>query len=269
MPELPEVQTIIEDIQKKTMGRTIREITFVTPSVWRNGVPDDESIAGSKIVSLERKGKHILMHLSNKRTLIIHLKMTGKLVVGRKNNLPEKHTHLIVRFDRGELRFNDIRRFGYLDYAKSSELGKLEYLAALGPDAKEIPKDEFVRILKSKSKMIKAALLDQNLISGMGNIYTDETLFAAGVHPARKSSNLSIDRLRKLHAIMNTILDRAIIARGSSISDYVDGIGRKGKFQKSLKVYSRAGRPCPKCGAAIRVKKIAGRSSYFCPQCQR
>ncbi|MEE9553885.1 MAG: bifunctional DNA-formamidopyrimidine glycosylase/DNA-(apurinic or apyrimidinic site) lyase [candidate division Zixibacteria bacterium] len=269
MPELPEVQTIIDDISKRIVGKTIKDVAYITNSIWRNEIPERTRFLKARVSGLERKGKHILVHLSDDHTLIIHLKMTGKLTVCRPDDPIIKHTHFIVRFARMELRFNDIRRFGYLDFTESSRLNDLKYLADLGPDALGISEYGFVNLVRSKNSRIKSLLLDQNSISGLGNIYADEALYAAGINPTRKSSGISPARIKRLHLNIVVILKKALASRGSSVSDYVDGSGKQGEFQNFHRVYGRTGKPCNKCGSSIKKKTVAGRSSHYCPRCQR
>lgn len=269
MPELPEVETIVRDLRNGLAGDEIRKVRFLNDSVWRNGRPKARALTGRRIVDIERKGKHILIHLSGGRTLVVHLKMTGRLTYESRRSPVTKHTHLALILGDGEIRFNDVRRFGYLDLVKSSELEQIDYLSRLGPDPLTISEEEFSGIVRGRKRMIKALLLDQNVISGLGNIYSDEALFAAGIHPARVSSRIGRERLGRLHGAIGDILRAAIVARGSSVDDYVDGSGKPGFFQTFLKVYGRNGRPCVNCGRPIKRRTIGGRSAHFCPRCQR
>jgi formamidopyrimidine-DNA glycosylase len=269
MPELPEVETIVRDMNDEISGAQIKNIDFKTLSVWRGKIPTRKSSAGVKIIEFQRLGKHILIHLSNRHTLIIHLKMTGRLTLHKSGLKPSKHTHLIIEFDERELHYNDIRRFGFIDYLKTSEIMNAEYIARLGPDALAISKDEFIKAVKSKNRPIKAALLDQAVISGIGNIYSDEALFQARIRPSRRASNISKTRLTTLGRNIKIVLKKAIDARGSSVSDFVDGSGRRGTYQNHHKVYGRAGESCFSCGTEIKRRIIAARSSHYCPRCQR
>jgi len=269
MPELPEVQTIIDDLSKYLIGKSIDKLNIPTPSICRKHVPKSSRLKGVKIQSLDRRGKHILVNLTNNQTMIVHLKMTGKLIYIDNATEIAKHTHFIMIFDSGELHFNDIRRFGFIDFVNSDKLDKIPYLSGLGPDALDISTPEFISKLRSRNKPIKSALMDQNIIAGLGNIYADESLFSAGIRPSRIASSLSRKRLEKLYQSMREILRIAIQARGSSVSDYVDGSGIPGTFQNQHKVYGRTGLPCVKCGAAIKRQVLAGRSSHYCSRCQR
>ncbi len=269
MPELPEVETIVRDLSRSVTGSRINKVHILNSTIWRNRRPSARTLIGRQIEGIGRKGKHILIHLSGDRTLVVHLKMTGRLTYETDSNPIAKHTHLVLALDNGEVRFNDIRRLGYLDLVKSSKLENVDFLKQLGPDPLRISEKEFTEIVRGRSKMIKALLLDQNVISGLGNIYSDEALFAAGIHPARVSSRISKVRASRLHRAISEVLRAAISARGSSVDDYVDGSGKQGSFQNYLKVYGRGGEPCVKCGTTIERRTIGSRSAHFCPRCQR
>lgn len=269
MPELPEVQTIINDLKKKIIGRKIIDIRTITKSIWRNGPPPQRKIVGAKVSNIERKGKYILIRLSCGRTLVTHLKMTGRYTIESKGKIKNKHTHCVFVFDEFELHFSDVRRFGFLDLIGISDINSTKYLIKIGPDPFEINKGEFIRLIQSKKRIIKPLLMDQTVISGLGNIYADEALFRAGIHPRKNSSKISKVRAGNLYGSIIEILDNAIRARGSSVSDYVDGSGRRGGYQHEHLVYGKEGEPCPKCGRAIKREKIGGRSAHYCTRCQR
>jgi formamidopyrimidine-DNA glycosylase len=269
MPELPEVETIVRDLREDIIGRKIIGVKFLTRSVWRERVPTAKSLVGATIERLDRLGKNMLIFLSNGRALVIHLKMTGRLTYEASSTPKKKHTHFIMTFDDGELRFNDIRRFGYLDLVKGSEIDKVPYLARLGPDALKIARNDFVRIFRSHKRIIKALLLDQDVISGMGNIYTDEALFRAQIYPKKVSSSLSVARTERLYDAMIETLNLALAARGSTIDNYVGGRGTPGSFQDQHLVYGREGKPCPNCGRPIKRIVIGSRSTHYCPHCQK
>ncbi len=269
MPELPEVETIVRDLREDITGRKILQVKFLTRSVWRGRVPVLKNLVGADIERLERKGKNILIFLSNERVLIVHLKMTGRLTFEESSAPKKKHTHYIMILEGGDLRFNDIRRFGYLDLVEKAKLDKVSYLARLGPDALSIDKDDFIATIRSRNKIIKALLLDQEVISGMGNIYTDEALFKAGIYPKKVSSTLSIARAERLHVAMIETLNLAIASRGSTIDNYVGGRGTPGSFQDQHLVYGRDGKPCPKCGRPIKRIVVGSRSTHYCSHCQK
>jgi formamidopyrimidine-DNA glycosylase len=195
--------------------------------------------------------------------------MTGRLNRFDPRTEPEKHTHLIIKFDDFDIRFNDIRRFGFVDYAPDGRLRDVTYLNKLGPDPFELDEKRFVDIIKSRKRIIKPLLLDQEVISGLGNIYSDEALFKAGIKPLSNSFRISKSRIERLYHAVIEVLNDAINARGSSISDYVDGWGTRGNYQNYHSVYGRDGQPCPKCGTKIKRVVLGGRSAHFCPRCQR
>jgi formamidopyrimidine-DNA glycosylase len=269
MPELPEVETIVRDLRQAIVGKTITAAAFLTRSVWRVKPPKPIQFIGSRIAGIRRKGKNILIYLSNGNVLVVHLKMTGRLTCDVWNAPVVKHTHFIIDFDDGQLRFNDIRRFGYLDLVREDRLGEIDYLAAQGPDALEIRRDEFIKTVRSRKRMIKPMLLDQTFIAGMGNIYGDEALYLAGIAPKRVSSGLSAARAGRLYDAMIEVLEKAIASRGSSVDDYVDGRGNKGSYQEHHLVYGREGEPCKRCGRPIKRLVIGSRSAHFCPRCQK
>jgi formamidopyrimidine-DNA glycosylase len=193
---------------------------------------------------------------------MMHLGMTGRLLLGGESG---KHTHAILTFDRGTLLYDDSRQFGCIELSEEFP----RRVARLGPEPLEIAVEEFVAGLKKRQTAIKSLLLNQTFVRGIGNIYADEALFRAGIHPLAKASRIRADRAHRLHQAIVAVLTEAIAAGGSSISDYVDGQGRKGFFQVSHRVYQRAGEPCVVCGTPIRRVVVAQRSSHFCPRCQK
>jgi formamidopyrimidine-DNA glycosylase len=269
MPELPEVETIVRDLRQYIVGRAIKGARFANKTVWRQGAPPGKALAGAVIEKIDRRGKNILIRLSNNRVMITHLGMTGRLTYNRLEDEIKRHTHLLLDLDLGQIRFNDPRRFGYLDLVNSREVNRLDYISALGPDALSIPRQEFIELIRSKRRIIKSLLLDQSVLAGMGNIYSDEALFMAGIHPRRVSATLSKERAGRLHEAMITVLNRAIGARGSSMNDYVDARGEKGSFQNQHQVYGREGKPCKRCGRRIKREVIGSRSAHFCAGCQK
>ena len=269
MPELPEVQTVINDLIRESSGRKIIDIKTLTKSIWRYKYPRRGNIVGADIAGIKRKGKYILITLSNNRMLITHLGMTGRMILTEPGKVPDKHTHVIIKFGDFDIHYNDIRRFGFMDLVRSEKRGEVSYLRSLGPDPFELDEEKFTGIVKSKKRMIKQLLLDQNTISGLGNIYSDEVLFAAGIHPRSNSYRIGKKRLARLYDVTIETLNRAIKARGSSVSDFVDGSGAPGKYQNFHYVYGREGKPCKKCGTLIIREIIASRSAHYCPRCQR
>ncbi len=263
MPELPEVETVTRSILP-LVGRRIVSAEFSCLRILRGGDPDRMSaaLAGQKIAGVKRYGKFIVAALSGGGYLTIHLGMTGRLLLG---GAPGKHTHAIFTLDRGALLFDDSRQFGCIEL--SDEFPKR--VARLGPEPLEIDVEDFVAGLKRRRTSVKALLLNQAFVRGIGNIYADEALFRAGIHPQTMASRLRADRARKLHAAIAEVLSQAIEAGGSSISDYVDAEGRKGFFQFQHRVYQRTDEPCVQCGAKVKRILVAQRSSHFCPRCQK
>lgn len=263
MPELPEVETVTRSIAP-LVGRRIVSAEFTCLRILRGGDPDRMSaaLAGRKIAGVKRYGKFIVVNLSGGGYLTIHLGMTGRLLLGGPGG---KHTHAILTLDKGVLLYDDSRQFGCIEYSEVFP----KRVARLGPEPLEIGVEEFVAVLKRRKTSVKALLLNQGFVRGIGNIYADEALFRAGIHPQAATARLRADRARKLHAAIGEVLSQAIEAGGSSISDYVDAEGRKGFFQFQHRVYQRTGEPCVACGTAVRRILVAQRSSHFCPRCQK
>jgi formamidopyrimidine-DNA glycosylase len=263
VPELPEVETVTRSIAP-LVGRRIVAAEFRCLRVLRGGDPDamSERLAGRKIAGVKRYGKFIVMSIRGGGYLTIHLGMTGKLLLG---GAPGKHTHAILTLDRGVLLYDDSRQFGRLLYSEQFP----RRIEKLGPEPLEVPFEDFADGLKRRKTRIKALLLNQDFLRGIGNIYADEALFRAGIHPLALASRIRGDRARRLYDGIVAVLSEAIEAGGSSISDYVDAEGRKGFFQFSHRVYQHTGEPCVTCGAPIRRVLVAQRSSHFCPKCQK
>jgi formamidopyrimidine-DNA glycosylase len=263
VPELPEVETVVRSMAP-LVGRRIVSAEFRCLRVLRGGNPDAMAarIEGRKIAGVKRYGKFILMSLGGGGYLMVHLGMTGRLLLGGPSG---KHTHAVLTLDRGVLLYDDSRQFGCIELSEDFP----QRVARLGPEPLEIAFDDFARALKQRKTRIKALLLNQRFVRGMGNIYADEALFRAGIHPQATASRIGPGRARKLYDAMVAVLTEAIAAGGSSISDYVDAEGRKGFFQFSHRVYQRTGEPCVTCKTPIRRVMVTQRSSHFCPKCQK
>lgn len=263
MPELPEVETVVRTVAPYLTGRVIvaAEFTsrFVTPG---NRSTLSKHLAGRRIEAVRRRGKFILVHL-DVGVLSIHLGMTGRLLMAseKRAGKPVEHTYAEFALDDGVLLYQDPRQFGKIEWNPRR-------VERLGPEPLEISFEEFRTRLRRKAR-IKPLLLNQSFLAGLGNIYADESLFAAGIHPLASAAKLSAPRAAKLHQAIREILTAAIEAGGSSISDYVDAEGRKGWFQVSHRVYGREGEPCVNCATPIRRIVVAQRSSHFCPRCQK
>jgi formamidopyrimidine-DNA glycosylase len=263
MPELPEVETVVRSIAR-LKGRRIVSAEFTCLRILRGGDPDRmaASLAGRKIAGIKRYGKFIVASLDGGAFLMIHLGMTGKLLLGGPRG---KHTHAILTLDRGALLYDDSRQFGCIEYSEAFPAR----VARLGPEPLEITLEDFVARLRNRKTSIKALLLNQTFVRGVGNIYADEALFRAGIHPQTQAAKIRGERVRRLHAAIVEVLTEAIEAGGSSVSDYVDAQGRKGFFQFKHRVYQRTGEPCVTCGAKVRRILVGQRSSHFCPKCQK
>jgi formamidopyrimidine-DNA glycosylase len=274
MPELPEVETVVRGLKTVLPGRSIVAVRLGKTDFIDDPAAVERHLPGARIRDVRRYGKFLVVELESPNpdarslSLLIHLGMTGQLVTCPPEARVAPHTHAFLALDDGrELRYVDIRRFGsirvLLDGAHDAALGKL------GLDPLEATKRQFIAALRARRARIKALLLDQRVLRGMGNIYTDESLWRARIHPARLGSSLKPDELSRLHRAVQAILTEAIRFRGSSISDYVDSQGERGEFQQRHRVYQREGKACSRCGKKIRRVIVAGRSSYFCPNCQR
>jgi formamidopyrimidine-DNA glycosylase len=273
MPELPEVETVVRGLRAVLPGRRILSVRLGKTDFIEDPAALERDLPGSRVSSVRRHGKFIVVELEDSNgnsqgfSLLIHLSMTGQIVVGPSEAPVAPHTHVFFALDDGrEFRYTDIRRFGKMRLlsggTQETALGKL------GLDALEATQAEFFALVRSRRARIKALLLDQSVLRGMGNIYTDESLWRARIHPKRLGANLKEAELRRLHRAVRRVLEEAIRMRGSSVSDYVDSEGRPGTFQQRHKVYQRKGKKCFRCGALIRRAIVAGRSSYFCPSCQ-
>jgi len=288
MPELPEVETIVRGLASRVTGDVIE-------SVWLGSKPEPLKSAASEIVAtlestriagVRRVGKHIVFDLENggrassplpgksrqksskakarssTSQWIVHLGMTGRMLVCKPDQAIEKHTHAVARLASGrELRFVDPRRFGRLSVAHGFD--------AAGVEPLEVKLDPFVGLFRGRETPIKSALLNQKLLRGVGNIYADESLFRAGIRPRRRAASVTRKELPLLYAAIQDVLKEAIKLGGSSVSDYVDSDGEEGFFQLQHRVYGREGKPCLVCKTPIKRIVIAGRSSHYCPRCQK
>jgi formamidopyrimidine-DNA glycosylase len=276
MPELPEVENVRRSLVQMVVGKTIASVEVRLPRIIRT--PEDTQrfaaeLAGCTITSIERRGKYLLIQVPP-YTLVSHLRMEGQYRLADETEPEQPHTHVVFHFTDGTaLRYRDVRQFGTMDLIPREAPWPEAWpqgLAALGPeplDADFTPADLYQRIHR-RSAPIKAVLLDQTTVAGLGNIYVDEALFAAGIHPERPASQITRKQASVLHAQIQDVLRRAIDAGGSSIKTYVNGYGRHGGFQMELAVYGRAGEPCRVCGTAIEKLRVAGRGTHVCPRCQ-
>jgi formamidopyrimidine-DNA glycosylase len=282
MPELPEVETIARGLDKRVAGDRIDSLWLGSkPEILKSPASEIvRTLESKRIVGVRRVGKHIVFDLEDtvppkrkkaagaspaspaKAQWIVHLGMTGRVVVSEAGEEILKHTHAILQLASGrELRFVDPRRFGRLSVAQA--------FAAPGVEPLQVELERFVKLFKGRKTPIKSALLNQKLLSGVGNIYADESLFRAGIRPRRRAASLTHEELRRLYLAVQEVLKEAIALGGSSISDYVDADGEEGFFQLQHRVYGREGEPCLVCKTALKRVVLGGRSSHYCPKCQK
>lgn len=284
MPELPEVENVVRSLRPWLVGRRITGIEL--PEREPDGAPRpalrrillqpvgefQRALCGASIEDVKRYGKNILFLLSpasgrnGKLSLWVHLGMTGRLTWEATPEFRDRHTHFVLSLDAPGrwLHYTDIRQFGRIRVTK----GLAPEIEALGPDPLEVSLEEFYRRLHCRRAMVKSLLLNQRFLRGLGNIYADESLFRAGIHPAAIAARLSRERARRLYQGIRETLREAIQQGGSSISNYVNAQGRPGRFQRLHQVYRRTAQPCFRCGARVRRILIASRSTHFCPRCQ-
>ncbi len=299
MPELPEVETVVQDLRPQLSGRRIESLQLTRDRVIQDRLiryPTArqfvQRLRGRTIASVARRGKYIVMPLldaakgqaaaqgedgspngAGAQRLIVHLGMTGHLRLWEPEEAPVKHTHVRVRLDTGlELRYDDQRQFGRLLLGKHDELvAARAFPARLGPEPihGDLTEAEFADLIHARRRPVKSALLDQSLVAGLGNIYADEACFRAGIRPSRWTHRLTVRERRALYAAIQEVLENSIAARGSSIIDYVDGFGLRGTNQEKLLVYGRSGEPCLRCGTPLQGTRLAGRGTVYCRKCQR
>jgi len=273
MPELPEVETIARGLRAALPGRRILSVRLGKTDFIDDPDAIEQQVPGARFLAVRRYGKFLLLDLESTDrsvrhfSLLIHLGMTGRLITCEPTAPIVPHTHVWFTLDNGrELRYSDVRRFGRMGLLTHGlqENG----LATLGLDPLETSESQFAALFRDRRARIKSLLLDQHVLRGIGNIYADEGLWRARIHPMRLAASLTADELHRLYRAVRAVLNDAIKLRGSSIADYVDSNGNLGGFQRQHRVYQREGRKCFRCGTRIRRTVVAGRSSHFCPRCQ-
>jgi formamidopyrimidine-DNA glycosylase len=268
MPELPEVETTVRGLERVLRGRRIARVEARRPDL-RRALPVDlgQRLTGASVTSLGRRAKYGLIETDRGDTLVFHLGMSGHWRIDPSEI--GKHDHFLVETDEGRrLALNDARRFGSLDLVRTAELAEWPSFAALGPEPLDLDAGELKRRLSGRSAAIKLLLLDQRIVAGLGNIYVCEALYRAGIHPARAGGSISLDRLNRLVPAIHDVLADAIAAGGSTLRDFASPDGELGYFSKSFSVYDREGEPCA-CGGTVRRIVQGGRSTFYCPRCQR
>ncbi|SMP64881.1 DNA-(apurinic or apyrimidinic site) lyase [Desulfonatronum zhilinae] len=272
MPELPEVETIARGLRPLLTGRTVTGVTHIAAHLVKGG-DLAQKVIGRTIRGVSRRGKLLFLNFPDQDVMAFHLRMTGRLGLMPSGLPPALHVHLLLNLDDGTaLYFQDQRKFGTCGLFSSEELERWPFYRDLGPEPLGLDLETFAKRIsgeKGRSKArIKALLLDQRIIAGIGNIYADESLFRAGIHPAAPANLIVPERLARLLDSLQSVLTEAIAAGGSSIRDYRTAAGLVGTFQNTFQVYGRGGLPCKQCGTPIQTAKIAGRTTCFCPSCQ-
>lgn len=283
MPELPEVETICNDLKQKILHKKIKQVQVKKPKLVKNNKQKFiNTLKNNQLVDIQRIGKLIIGKLADDHYLLIHLKMTGQLIYQNGKNitagghnwppvelLPNKYSHVIISFtDKSQLFFNDLRQFGYLHLVKVQDKNKIVGEFGIEPLQPNFTWQNFVNLFKNKKTVLKALLLNQKLIAGLGNIYVDEVCWRAQVLPTRRVNTLTIAETKKLYQACIYIIKKAIAKRGTTFSDYRDPAGKKGNFVKYLKVYGRSKQACLRCGSIIKKIKLNGRGTHFCSNCQ-
>ena len=268
MPELPEVETTVRGLERVLQGRRITRVEARRADL-RRSFPEDlgQRLTGAKVTGLGRRAKYGLIHTDRDDTMIFHLGMSGSWRIDHAEL--GKHDHLLLETDEGKrLTLNDPRRFGSVDLVATDEIYDWPAFAALGPEPMEITARELKRRLSGRTAAIKLLLLDQGIIAGLGNIYVCEALYRAGIHPKRAGGSVSLGRLERLVVAIKKVLAEAIEAGGSTLRDFASPDGELGYFSKTFAVYDREGQPCG-CGGMVRRFVQGGRSTFYCPACQR
>lgn len=274
MPELPEVETIRRSLVEKIKGKSFVGVEVLLEKMVKGISLNSLSgeLKGRKINKIDRRGKYLIMHLSGGLAMVIHLRMTGQLICCDAEEEKSKHTHVVFELnDHQHLRFVDQRQFGKVQFVQEAELSQVAGLKTLGvePLSDAFTREYFKKLIKAKRTKIKPFLLDQTYIAGIGNIYADEALFRAMINPEKIAATMSPREVSRLYIAIREVLTEGIENKGTSIKDYIDGEGNKGDNQNNLRVYGRDGEACVKCGKIIERKTIGGRSSHYCPKCQK
>lgn len=299
MPELPEVETVSRGLQQLIIGKQVKDVSFDWPKGFPNSPADvSEFLCGAIVTNVRRRAKVLLIDLDSEYTLVIHLKMTGQLVfIGANPNgvasgasqnirfgaghpneslvgqLPDKSTRVTFVFDDGScLYFNDQRKFGWIRLMPSVEVQNIDFMKKVGPEplADDFTAEHCIeRLYRRKNSSIKAVLLDQTVIAGVGNIYADESLWGAKIHPLTKVSDVPKSRLRALYTELRDVLELAIEKGGSTDKNYVNAEGKRGSYLTFARVFRREGTACPRCGTTIVKLRVAGRGTHICPSCQK
>lgn len=283
MPELPEVETVRRGLLPVMEGQRIERAELRRPDLrWPFPERMAQRLTGARVTGIGRRSKYLLLELDTGETLIVHLGMSGRMLVGDRllgafhqdAGAPGPHDHVLLDMEGGtRVTFNDARRFGAMDLWPSADIGGHRLLRAIGPEplGNAFSADTLARAFRGKAASVKAALLDQRVVAGLGNIYVSEALARAGIHPGRAAGRIGLDRLERLVPAVRAVLEEAIEAGGSTLRDHRQADGELGYFQRRFRAYGREGQPCltPDCAGTVRRIVQGGRSSYYCPRCQR
>jgi formamidopyrimidine-DNA glycosylase len=273
MPEMPEVETVVRTLNNLVINKQIISVELLVPKMLKNVSYEEFSSAliNSEIDSIDRYAKYIFINLSSKYTLISHLRMEGKYNFSQESTKPEKHDAALFHFTDGtKLAYNDTRKFGTFDLVKTNQKHNYKSIAKLGPEANNYSGlVKIIPLIRSKNRKIKEVLLDQTIMAGLGNIYVDEVLFKAKVHPEQVASTISVTKMKQIMKISCEIMEDAIKAGGTTVKSFTISGGATGLFQYNLNVYGRANEPCRICQTPISKIKVGGRGTHFCTKCQK
>jgi formamidopyrimidine-DNA glycosylase len=274
MPELPEVETVRKTLKQLVLHKCIDHISIYWPKIIKNPVEIEQftdALQGETILDIGRRGKFLIFYTEH-YALVSHLRMEGRYGLYQHDEPFDKHTHVIFHFtDQTELRYRDVRKFGTMHLYNKGEEFQTEPLSGLGPEpfSEEFTEEYLADKLKKTTRKIKPALLDQKLLVGLGNIYVDEALFRAGIHPERQAASLSEEEIARLHREIIATLNEAVKMGGSTIRSYVNSQGQIGMFQLELFAYGRKGEACKRCGTLMEKTTVGGRGTHYCPNCQK
>jgi formamidopyrimidine-DNA glycosylase len=267
MPELPEVETIVRGLRESIEGLTVQRVLHVSPHLLKRE-PQLRRLTGDTFASFDRRGKYIIADLASGKRLMIHLRMSGRILVGENRRRQDRHDHLEITFrhSRERLVFRDVRKFGVIQFLRD---GRPSALDKLGIEAPEITARHLQQLLQKSKRQVKSLLLDQRVIAGLGNIYVDESLYRSRVHPLRAASSLKTDEIRRLSQAIRSILTQAIKHLGTTFDSYSGVNGDAGGFARYLRVYHLDGNRCGSCGDIVKKIRVGGRGTHFCPTCQK
>ena len=286
MPELPEVETVRRDLHRLLRGQWVKNVSVNKEKMVRGSTSlFKRNLRGLLVQGVKRRGKLLIFSMTDGKSLLVHMKMTGQMIyqskqtlVGgghgqprvKRDELPNKYTHVVIVFgDGARLFFNDMRQFGYMRLVNAKQLEQVVKRFGVEPLSKAFTPDKLRRLVRGRKTSLKNVLLDQRGVAGLGNIYVDELCFLAGVRPMRRADKVTDREIVKLHKAAINVLKRAIAARGTTFNSYRDGLGGEGKFVRMLKVYGRSGKLCVRCKTILKRVKIGGRGTVYCPVCQK